>query len=110
MAEAVLREPDTKEEIQRMHTERISALSQAAAARVQAVKQQQPSSAFSTAHPLGTQTGTPITIPLNPISATQTNVTPVPPVSIPMPSQPLQPQSSSSMLSPRSAQQLVNAF
>ncbi|VDM94559.1 unnamed protein product, partial [Onchocerca ochengi] len=41
MAEAVLREPDTKEEIQRMHTERISALSQAAAARVQAVKQQQ---------------------------------------------------------------------
>ncbi|VDM96046.1 unnamed protein product [Thelazia callipaeda] len=112
MAEAVLREPDTKEEIQRMHTERISALSQAAAVRVQAVKQQQQLQHQGNIPPvsnkLGSQLGaSPITIPLNPISSSQSNVVTIPPLSILMPGQSLQPQVSKNVLSPRSAQQLL---
>ncbi|VDK34398.1 unnamed protein product [Gongylonema pulchrum] len=114
MAEAVLREPDTKEEIQRMHTERISALSQAAAAtRVQPVTQlQQQSSALPTTPSLVTQTvSAPITIPLNPINVSQASVPPVPPISIPMPMQQQQQQpplqAASNLLSPRSTQQLL---
>ncbi|VDK80471.1 unnamed protein product [Litomosoides sigmodontis] len=105
MAEAVLREPDTKEEIQRMHTERISALSQAAAARVQA------GNIPAATRTLTAQSGAPpITIPLNPITPSQTSIATVPPLSIPMPGQPLQPPTATNILSPRSAQQfLLNA-
>lgn len=71
MAEAVLREPDTKEEIQRLHTERLSALTQAAVARVQ-VARQNVATMVAVAAAAGAQqsrpslaSAAPITIPLN---------------------------------------------
>lgn len=116
MAEAVLRDPDTKEEIQRMHTERISALSQAAAARVQAIKAQ------STA-PVMPPMPAPIPIPLNPVNDSSTPVHSVvasqsttvqPPAPMPSSVPPVStttPQpTAQNLLAARTAQQIVSRF
>lgn len=77
MAEAVLREPDTKEEIQRLHTERLSALTQAAAARVQAAQ-----TAASVAPVRPSPVPPPVQIPLNPVVSSASSAA-VPTSSVP---------------------------
>lgn len=88
MAEAVLREADTKEEIQRMHSERLTALSQAAA-RVQASKQSV-TALNAIANPVtNPATAIPINIPLNPAPEVSNLINTT---SIPIPPPIVQPQ------------------
>ncbi|VDM42640.1 unnamed protein product [Toxocara canis] len=98
MAEAVLREPDTKEEIQRLHTERLSALTQAAAARVQVARQNAATiaavAAVANAPRPPLASATPINIPLNaaahPVAPASGGIA-LPPGMIPSPAQHVMP-------------------